>query len=169
MSRTTLQSHCDTTGEARVMAIETSNRLFAFARWSRSAEPSYAVSVAALRMGTWNVEYANPVKNDARLKLLHDANADIWVLTETRDELDLGAPYAAVSSARRYPDKATPRWVTIWSKLPFIQRVSVIDTSRTVAAIYETPLGRLLVYGTVLPWHTDRDPQDTRIGPGTIG
>ena len=90
------------------MAIQTSNRLFALARWARSAEPSYAVSVAALRIGTWNVRHANPVKNGSRLKLLRDANADIWVLTETRDELDLGAPYAAVSSAPRYPDKATP-------------------------------------------------------------
>jgi endonuclease/exonuclease/phosphatase family metal-dependent hydrolase len=39
--------------------------------------------------------------------------------------------------------------------------VEVADKSRTVAAIYETPAGPLLVYGTVMPWHSDRDPSDT--------
>ena len=37
----------------------------------------------ALRIGTWNVEYASAARNPQRLSLLHAADADIWVLTET--------------------------------------------------------------------------------------
>lgn len=110
-------------------------------------------------IGTWNVEGANLPKNPRRLEIIHAANADIWVLTETRDELDLSFPYAANSSVPRDPTVATPRWVTIWSRFPLLAPVNVRDNSRTVAAIYKSPLGRLLVYGTVMPWHSDRDPE----------
>jgi hypothetical protein len=41
--------------------------------------------------------------------------------------------------------------VSIWSKHPLIDRVMVRDPIRTVAAIYDTALGKLLVYGTVMP------------------
>lgn len=47
------------------------------------------VGGVTLRIGTWNVEYANLANNPRRLELMHTANADIWVLTETRDELNL--------------------------------------------------------------------------------
>jgi uncharacterized protein (UPF0371 family) len=56
-----------------------------------------------LRVGTWNVEYARGVvKNRARLDLLNSYNADVWVLTETHDELDLSASHTAIHSEQRY-------------------------------------------------------------------
>jgi endonuclease/exonuclease/phosphatase family metal-dependent hydrolase len=36
--------------------------------------------------------------------------------------------------------------------------VDVDDPVRSTAALLQTPLGPLLVYGTVLPWHTDPGP-----------
>jgi hypothetical protein len=53
---------------------------------------------SALRIGTWNVEYASAARNPQRLSRLHAADADIWVLTETQDGLDLGSGYHAVHS-----------------------------------------------------------------------
>lgn len=32
----------------------------------------------------------------------------------------------------------------------------VMDPTRTVAALVDSPIGPLVVYGTVLPWHCDR-------------
>src|SRR4249919_116326 len=106
-----------------------------------------------IRIGTWNVERASAAKNPQRLEILRAAKADIWVLTETRDELDLGSEYTALSSVSR-STADPPRWVTIWSRFPLPEPVNVRDTSRTVAGIYDTPHGPVLVYGTVLPWHS---------------
>ena len=111
-----------------------------------------------MRIGTWNVEYASPAKNERRLAVLRAADADVWVLTETRDSLDLSSTHQAVHSDPRYRTLARGRWVTIWSRFPLVETVAVPDTSRTVAALYETTFGQLLVYGTVLPWHSDRGP-----------
>lgn len=113
----------------------------------------------ALRIGTWNVAYANLASNPRRLEVMQAANADIWVLTETRDELDLGSGYTAVSSAPRHRTVPTSHWVTIWSRFPLRSSVEVQDAARTVAAIYDTPFGPLLVYGTVMPWQSDLGPE----------
>ncbi len=76
--------------------------------------------------------------------------------------MDLGPDHNPVSSAARHGTVDPPRWVTIWSRFPLAEKVSVRDPSRTAAALYDVP-GEcpLLVYGTVIPWKSDRDPQDT--------
>ena len=129
---------------------------------SGNREPctSWQMSAITVRIGTWNVAYASLANNARRLALLSAASADIWILTETRDEFDLGPEHTPVSSQPRYGTVGTPRWVTIWSRFPMTEAVPVRDCSRTVAALYATPLGPLLVYGTVLPWHSDRDAGD---------
>ncbi len=112
-----------------------------------------------MRIGTWNVEYAaGKDKNDRRLRRLRDADCDIWVLTETHDELALGPDYSSASTVQREPGRAGGRWTTIWSRSPIIKTVPVDDVHRTVAALIDSPSGPLLVYGTVLPWHADRGP-----------
>ncbi len=113
-------------------------------------------SLTCLRIGTWNVEYANGAeKNRLRAQRLQRADANVWVLTETHDRLDLGTEgYAAVSSAPTRDDGG--RWVTIWSRFPVVAPVQTDDRDRTAAAIVASSVGPLLVYGTVLPWHSDR-------------
>lgn len=111
-----------------------------------------------IRIGTWNVEYANPARNPQRLALMNAANADVWVLTETRDALDLGNGYRPIHSDVRPRVSDGGRWVTVWARFSVVERISVKDPCRTVAALYDTPLGHLLLYGTVLPWHSDRGP-----------
>jgi hypothetical protein len=111
--------------------------------------------MTGFRIATWNIERAAPSKT-ARLARIHSADADIWVLTETRDSLDLGERYSGVHADLQPGTLVAGRWVSIWSRLPCIERVAVRHTIRTVAAIYETPRGELLVYGTVLPWHSDQ-------------
>jgi hypothetical protein len=50
------------------------------------------------------------------------------------------------------------------SRLPITRILPVEDAHRTVAALVDSAVGPLIVYGTVLPWHTDPGP--TGIAPG---
>lgn len=108
-----------------------------------------------IRIGTWNVQYAaGAAKNVARLERLRGADADVWVLTETHDVLALPG-YTAVSTEQRPTGRTGGRWTTIWSRYPVIERVTVCDRVRTVGALLDSPIGPLLVFGTVLPWGSD--------------
>lgn len=109
-----------------------------------------------MRIGTWNVEYARGVdRNKLRLALLERQKADVWVLTETHDDLDLGSTHAAVSTEQRPTGRIGGRWTTIWSRWPVVEKLDVADPIRTVAALLRAPFGNVIVYGTVLPWHSD--------------
>ena len=110
------------------------------------------------RIATWNIERAVPARTEGLLARIGAANADIWVLTETRDSFNVGGRYSPVHSDLQPGTLISGRWVTIWSRWPCIERVATRDPIRTAAALYDTPLGKLLVYGTVLPWHSDRGP-----------
>jgi hypothetical protein len=118
-----------------------------------------------MRIGTWNVESAaGATKNALRHEMLTASPAAIWVLTETHDDLALAPSHYAVHSGPRStrpgPDvREGSRWVTIWSSFTVRQRLPVRDPVRTVAALLDTPLGALIVFGTVLPWHSDRGQQ----------
>lgn len=118
-----------------------------------------------MRIGTWNVEYAYQPRLDAIRQTLVRHPADIWVLTETHDDLvPEGCGYAVHSADRpRSWSGIRPgsRWVSIWSAFPILRQVQTRDAKRTVAAVIDTPRGALLVYGTVLPWHSDRGDNPT--------
>jgi endonuclease/exonuclease/phosphatase family metal-dependent hydrolase len=112
-----------------------------------------------LRVATWNVEYAADAgRNARRLELLHAADADIVVLTETHDNLRLDG-YEATSTLQRPGARAGARWTTIWSRLAVRRVIDTQEPLRTVAVELE---GDLLVYGTVLPWHSDPGPSDRK-------
>lgn len=112
--------------------------------------------LASLRIGTWNTEYAaGEQKNRLRLARLRGEVADLWVLTETHDELDLSPTHEALTSAQRPTGRPGGRWTTIWTRWPVVERLHVDDPFRTVAAVLNSPVGPLVAFGTVLPWHSD--------------
>jgi hypothetical protein len=117
-----------------------------------------------LRIGTWNVEFAIPKKVDALREVLAAFPADIWVLTETHDDLVPPGMYYSRHTVQRAieenPKKLRPnsRWTTIWSRFPILEDVSLpqSDRRRTVAALLDLgDWGKMVVYGTVLPWKGD--------------
>jgi len=118
---------------------------------------------AVLRIGTWNVEYADSASTNARRRaVMERCPADIWVLTETHDDLTPGPQFRASHSEQRpfYGNRVRERsrWVSIWTRLPIVTEVRLAhaDHERTVVALIQTPLGPLLVYGTVMPWNGDK-------------
>jgi len=120
-----------------------------------------------MRVGTWNVEYAYQKRLNALHQVLATNRADIWILTETHDDL---VPENCTHVAHSDPRpknwsgiRTGSRWVSIWSTFPIIEQVSVAscDRERTVIALLDIGQAkRLLVYGTVLPWKGDRGIQD---------
>ncbi len=119
-----------------------------------------------MRIGTWNVEYAYTNRLEALRRAITEHDADIWVLTETHDDL---APPGAISVAHSEPRpknwsgiRLGSRWVSIWSRYPILAEVNRpdADRERTVAALIDIGGQKLLVYGTVLPWKGDRGKFD---------
>lgn len=119
-----------------------------------------------LRIGTWNVEYAYPKRLDALRRVLAENDADIWVLTETHDELAPSAAHNPIHSTPRPKNWAGiregSRWVTIWSRFPIVEHFNeTADAERTVCGLVQLGADKqLLVYGTVLPWKGDRSKFD---------
>jgi hypothetical protein len=120
-----------------------------------------------MRIGTWNVEYARPVRLDALRGVLSANRADIWVLTETHDDLrPEHCEFVAHSEPRPQNWRGIrpgSRWVSIWSRFPIIKNVSLptADKERTVAALLDIgQSNKLIVYGTVMPWKGDRGKHD---------
>lgn len=110
-----------------------------------------------MRIGVWNLEcVSHQDRNAARLDFLRERDADIWVLTETHHEIDLSPSHNhAARSEPRAKSRNNMHWVSIWSKFPVIESVASGDV-RSAITLLQTPVGALLVYGTVWPWHTDR-------------
>lgn len=109
-----------------------------------------------MRIGTWNVEYGQGAdKNRQRVEIIRKNDCDIWILTETDDALDLSNTHIPVVSQPRDGNQSSARWVAIWSRFPVISPLAVVNEQRSVAALFDTPKGRLIVFGTVLPWHSD--------------
>ncbi|MCJ2132784.1 endonuclease/exonuclease/phosphatase family protein [Methylobacterium sp. J-026] len=117
-----------------------------------------------MRIGTWNVEYAAGAdKNLLRRAVLQEHDCDVWVLTETHDELVPSAAHEPIHSDQRRTGRPGGRWASIWTRYPVQQRLEVVDPRRTVAALVQAPTGPLIVFGTVMPWGSDRGDAE----PGT--
>jgi exonuclease III len=120
-----------------------------------------------MRIGTWNVEYAYARRLAALREVITANSADIWVLTETHDDLAPPDCQFAAHSEQRPKNwsgiRPGSRWVSIWSRYPIIAEVSLsrADRERTVAVLLDLGEGRTtLVYGTVMPWKGDGEKFD---------
>ena len=116
-----------------------------------------------MRIARWNVAYGRgKTANRRRLSRMQEINADIWILTETHDDLSPGDEFRAVRSQQRphgHGDgrvNERSRWVTIWSrKILRTELLDVKDPERSVACVIETDQGAMWIFGTVLPWYGD--------------
>jgi hypothetical protein len=130
-----------------------------------------------MRIATWNLKGVRQWTQDDLLAQIDRINADIWVLTETNEktlDLSLTHPYRLSTSPQpadpadsgeawvsslpfvkdRSPDE---RWTMIWSRYE-IEPLTTFDPCVSVCGRIRTSLGALIVYGTVLPWCTQKDP-----------
>ena len=88
-------------------------------------------------------------------------NSDVWVLTETWTDFEPFGGYERIAFSSDAADlgaKSKRCWVSIWAK-PDLRGVQLDDygsTDRmTCARFSNSPLGDMVVIGTVLPWRSD--------------
>jgi len=107
-----------------------------------------------MKIATWNLE--RPIKtskrNSAIIDCLLKINADILILTETNECINLGDLYNYYHSARLeepyYNDGE--RRVSIYSKYRSLEQIETFREDTSICERYETELGSLAVYGTVV-------------------
>lgn len=90
---------------------------------------------------------------------LKKVDADILVLTETSSKINLNSTYQYswetenLISEGLFPKvfyKSHENRVSIWSKFPGIRRVETFNSYTSVCQEIQTPLGNLIVYGTII-------------------
>ena len=135
------------------------------------------------RIATWNV--GRPTKNCARnsclLDHIHHVGADIWILTETNHVINPGPEFWGLSTPASTWGKPGERAATIWSRFPISSAIVTFAdgtdenlppvgptyairgpaTSPAICTVIETPIGPLLVHGTIITWLNDKGPRDT--------
>ena len=107
-----------------------------------------------MKIATWNLE--RPTKNGhktpAILQYLRKLNADILVLTETSEFIDLGNEYeffhTEIFSGQFY--KPGDRQVSVFSKYPITRHISTFRADTSLCLEVTTPFGELIVYGTII-------------------
>jgi hypothetical protein len=113
------------------------------------------------RIATWNLDHAyknNSRKIEAQIEKIKNIDADIWVLTETCDQVDL----SLIGYKRIIPEvknKHRKHWSTIWSRLPILKEIRTYDSETAVCAEIEISLKiSMIVYGTIITWQMDKGP-----------
>jgi hypothetical protein len=120
--------------------------------------PRCPLSMTGLKIATWNLEQAKPQtpQGQAQQQWIRHVDADLWILTETHPDFDLGAGYRSVVSQPDHSEaEGDGPWVQIWVRNNGLLRISALPTAdpeHTACALIELDNGgRSLVYGTVLP------------------
>lgn len=107
------------------------------------------------RIATWNLERPKTGTEKSKLALakIVEINADILVLTETSDAINLTEIYPFSISSESYERTPTEHWVTVCSKWEISEQIKTFDNFRTASGIVCTPFGNLIVFGTIIPYH----------------
>ena len=107
------------------------------------------------KISTWNLERPRPntKKTGLAIEKIFEENSDIIVLTETSNAVDLSSTYPYSISTKPYERTPTEQWVTIWSKWQIVEQLKTVDNQRTVCGIVESPFGKIILYGTIVPYH----------------
>jgi len=121
-----------------------------------------------MRIATWNIERPSNnlnIRSHRILEKIRAINADIWILTEAHDTINPGTEYhfASTPTVAASPifHREGEHKTTVWSRWPIIELFKPSTPHRAICPILETPLGKLVVYGTVLPYHGARWPYGT--------
>jgi len=113
-----------------------------------------------MKIATWNIE--RPGKFSGKLKgiteLLIAYNPDILVLTETNENVYLAENYKCFHTAALEQPYYKPgeRRVSIYSKYDAIGVIKTFRDDTSICVKYDTPIGELAVYGTVIGIHGNR-------------
>jgi exonuclease III len=115
-----------------------------------------------MKIATWNIE--RQAKSNKKFSSIIDTlktiNADILILTESNEEIDLGEQYSTFHTSKPFEIfyKEWETRVTIFSKYPSVGQIETFRNDTSICNILETPLGKLAVYGTIIGNYGNRMP-----------
>jgi hypothetical protein len=115
-----------------------------------------------MRIATWNLERPDPtdlVRNQARMEKIREVGADLWILTETHEVIDLSDTHhgATTTPSTRKPMPGET-CATVWSRWPILRRVDTSEPSEAVCVEVAHPEGPLLVYGSIIAYAGYKGP-----------
>jgi endonuclease/exonuclease/phosphatase family metal-dependent hydrolase len=117
--------------------------------------------MTTMRIATWNLERPKQnghAKNRLRIAKIREIDADLWVLTETHTAITLeGYSNLATPSQTGYHAQGES-FASIWSRWPILQSVPTFDPYFAVCAEVISPVGLMLVYGTIITYANDTGP-----------
>lgn len=119
-------------------------------------------SLSIMRIATWNLERPDPADvdvNHARMEKIRDVGADLWILTETHEVIDLSETHhgAATTPSSRKP-RPGEACATVWSRWPILRRIDTSDPSEAVCVEVAHTDGPLLVYGSIIAYAGYKGP-----------
>lgn len=117
-----------------------------------------------LRIATWNLERPKMngiAKNSRRLEKIREIDADLWVLTETSSAITLDGYQSLASGSESGYHSTGENFVTIWSRWPIRRRLPTFDSTLTVCAEVDSPVGPMIVFGTIITYANDVGPNGT--------
>lgn len=111
-----------------------------------------------MKIATWNVERLKHINRLPEIvNAINRVDADILVLTESDTRIELGYPYESTSArldCSYY--KPTERRVTVHSRFRMAGNHPTYSLETAICPEFETPIGNLLVYGTIIGIHGNR-------------
>jgi endonuclease/exonuclease/phosphatase family metal-dependent hydrolase len=107
-------------------------------------------------------------KNPRITEVIREIDADVWILTETNASIVPSStrfPKAGYVSLASIPTKALfhklgESCTAIWSRYGIKQVIKTFEIDTAVCAEVDTPLGLMLIYGTILTYANDKGPNN---------
>ena len=107
-----------------------------------------------MKIATWNIarNRKGSDKMNAIIDILLEQDADILVLTETVNSIDLGAQYKSFHTTKPTESyfRSDERRVGIYSKYDFYEEIDTFRSDTSICVNLDTPLGPIAVYGTII-------------------
>ncbi len=112
-----------------------------------------------MKIATWNIERLKHRKKlDRIVEVLNEVDADILILTEADEQVELPQyPQKVLSQPLNEPTYDRTEFRTIvYSKFKLIGNRDTYDDKTAICPILETSFGPLAVYGTIIGIHGNR-------------
>jgi endonuclease/exonuclease/phosphatase family metal-dependent hydrolase len=115
-----------------------------------------------MKIATWNIERLKHKKELSRIvAICEQVNADILVLTETDEQVQPRYDYCFQTEKPTGNEaiyKETENRVSVFTNFRCVRQYSTYDSETAVCVELETPMGNLLVYGTIMGISGNRRP-----------
>lgn len=121
-----------------------------------------------MRIATWNIErLKHKTKLAEIIRFSNTLDADIFVLTETDEQVQLNYRYcyqtpklleSPLTHRLSAIYKTTENRVSIFSNYPCVRQHETFDKYTSICVELATPIGNLLIYGTIIGINGNRHP-----------